>query len=341
MYIIRPIQMSDYQAYIDLAFMAKLGMLSLPKNRDQLKKNTEISLKAFSEPVHKRDNAFYLFVLENIETQEIGGVCGIYAQIGTEAPRYCYHLEKVEVKPFEDIPLIQQIRLLKPKAISHGPSEICSLYLAPSFRKEGLGKLLSLSRFLFIAHFPDLFENEIIAEMRGYVNRDNSNPFWENVGRKFLNISYPELIQMEHQGLSFIPHILPEYPLYLDLLPKEAQEVVGKVHENTQPALMILQNQGFQPCGLYDIFDAGPIVRAEKNHILSITESRNAVIGSTTQDLIDSPPYIISNNKLNFRACISPIKFITSEKVIVPFKTAQALDLTPGNSLRYIAASEP
>jgi arginine N-succinyltransferase len=270
MYLIRPIQRQDYQAYVDLAFTAKLGMLSLPKNPERLKENIAISLKAFSENVNEIKGEFYLFVLESIQTKQIGGVCGIYARIGVENPKYYYHLETEKVKRVDSLPITTKIRLLRPIAISQGPSEICSLFLAPSFRKEGLGKLLSLSRFLFIAQFPDRFADEIIAEMRGFVNQDNSNPFWEHVGRKFLNVSYPELIQREHQGLSFVPHVVPKHPLYLDLLPQEAQNAVGKIHENTRPALKILQHQGFEPCGLFDIFDAGPIVKAKKKQIRSI-----------------------------------------------------------------------
>ena len=47
-----------------------------------------------------------------------------------------------------------------------------------------MGRFLSLVRFLFIAAYPDCFENEIIAEMRGHIEENNKSFFgnpWENI----------------------------------------------------------------------------------------------------------------------------------------------------------------
>jgi arginine N-succinyltransferase len=334
MYIIRPILLSDYQAYVDLAFAAKLGMLTMPKNPELLKQYLHNSVTTFLG--QRSDESFYLFVLENTETKEIGGVSGIYTHIGMNSPRHYYRMENVDLQPYGSLPIVKQLHVLKPIAVSRGPSEICSLFLAPHFRKEGLGKLLSLSRFLFIANFSDWFEQEIIAEMRGYVNNDNTNAFWDCVGRNFLNISYPELIQTQHQGMEFIPHIIPEYPIYLELLPPQAQEVIGKVHDNTCPALKMLQNEGFAPCGLYDLFDAGPLIKAETKKIRTIAERQTVVMEGATMHPMVSPFYIISNDKIDFRACLSPLNFTTPTSATLPINIAQELNLQLGDTFSYI-----
>ncbi|MFN3589050.1 MAG: arginine N-succinyltransferase, partial [Spirosomataceae bacterium] len=36
----------------------------------------------------------------------------------------------------------------------------------------------------------------------------------------------------------FIAELMPKYPIYVSLLSKEAQAVIGKVHEKTRPALL-------------------------------------------------------------------------------------------------------
>ena len=52
-----------------------------------------------------------------------------------------------------------------------GPCEICSLFLAPEHRRAGgnLSRLLSLSRFLFMAEFAKTFEPTVIAEGPGVI----------------------------------------------------------------------------------------------------------------------------------------------------------------------------
>ncbi len=336
MYVIRPIEKSDFQAYTDLAFSAKLGMLSLPKDLEKLKTNIDLSLKSFSTPLELRKTSFYLFVLENVPSKQVGGICGIYASIGVPFPHYYYQKECIHLKPCPSLPLAKELHLLRPIAISEGPSELCSLFLTANFRKEGLGKLLSLSRFLFMARFPERFEEEIMAEMRGFINLENTNPFWEQVGKKFLSVSYQELIQMQHQGLDFVPYVLPEYPLYIELLPKEAQEVIGQIHPNTHPAFAILKKEGFTPCGLYDIFDAGPILKAKKNEIRSIVKSRSAILLDNATSLPESPLYILSNDKTDFRACLSPIQFKSRQEAFLPAAIADSLMIQPGDPFRYL-----
>jgi arginine N-succinyltransferase len=334
MFLIRPIQLSDYQAYVELAYTAKLGMLTMPKNPELLQQYLQNALLTFSD--RPCNNPYYLFVLENTETKQIGGVCGIFASIGADAPKYYFSLEKQELTPYGSLPLAKQLHTLKPISISQGPSEICSLFLAPNVRKAGLGKLLSFSRFLFIANFPKRFTQEIYAEMRGFANEDNTNPFWDCIGRKFLNLHYPELIEREHQGMDFVPYVLPKHPIYVELLPKEAQEAIGKVHINTCPALKMLQEEGFAPCDLFDIFDAGPVIKAETQKIRTVANCQKALMEGATMHNIESPLYIVSNDRLDFRACLSPLQFSSPSTASLPISVAKGLNLQLGDSFTYI-----
>ena len=62
---------------------------------------------------------------------------------------------------------------------------------------------------------------------------------------------------------------MPKYPIYVNLLSKEAQQVINKVHDKTVPALRLLEAEGFaRRKGYVDIFDAGPTVEAlQEDHI--------------------------------------------------------------------------
>ena len=47
----------------------------------------------------------------------------------------------------------------------NGPCEIGSLFLHPDYRRNGTGRMLSASRFLFMAEHKHRFETQVIAEM--------------------------------------------------------------------------------------------------------------------------------------------------------------------------------
>lgn len=337
MHIIRPIRQDDAEAYAKFAFAAHLGMSNLPKNTESLHKNIQASLAAFASQGTSDRNWFYLFVIEDLATKEIGGICGIYSQIGIDYPYYYYREETLTPKPYKELPIKSPLRILKPVKINQGPSEICSLYLAPPFRKEGLGRLLSLSRFLFIAAFSSRFQESILAEMRGCIDQNNYTPFWEYLGRRFLDVDYAKAQHIRNTDKNFIPYILPEYPIYVDLLPKEAQEMIGKVYENTVPALKMLEKEGFKLKKDYDVFDAGPVVQAQTKAIRTIQATSKGILKDIAKEPLPSNKYIVANGKLDFRACFSFLKH-SGEDVWIPAETAEALSLQKGDGIHFATA---
>jgi arginine N-succinyltransferase len=52
----------------------------------------------------------------------------------------------------------------------NGPAEIGSLFLSPEYRGRDAGRLLQLSRFLFVAEHPDAFEPQVVSELRGVID---------------------------------------------------------------------------------------------------------------------------------------------------------------------------
>lgn len=66
---------------------------------------------------------------------------------------------------------------------------------------------------------------------------------------------------------------MPKYPIYIDLLPEEAVAVIGRVHEQTTPALAMLESQGFVRTDQIDIFDGGPVVKCATQSIAAVQAS--------------------------------------------------------------------
>src|SRR6185295_1467127 len=76
----------------------------------------------------------------------------------------------------------------------------------------------------------------------------------------------------------FIADLMPKHPLYVPLLPPDAQAVIGQVHPDTRPALKLLESEGFTFSGMVDIFEGGPVVMTAIDTIRTVRESVHAVV---------------------------------------------------------------
>lgn len=329
MIIIRPIRESDLDQYEKLAFTATLGITNLPKNRELLQQKIQKSLQAFHEKNPKIGRQDYCFVLEDLSSGEIGGTCGVFSRTGTPHPLIYYKVETLSPTK----------KILRYVAHTKGPTEVCALYIAPEWRKEGLGRLLSLSRFLFIANFLERFEETVFAEMRGVITPDETSPFWEGLGRQSLNLDYSKVMAAQEIGDRTIYDSMPQFLIDISQLPLKAQEVIGKPHVNTKPALNMLVKEGFQPTGEIDVFDGGPRISAKTREIATIKNSHTAkvVINDEKQEL---PIAMISNTALDFRSCYGTLLMIDGQRVQITEETAKALNVKNGDQIRYMLRKE-
>src|SRR5205823_6006933 len=113
----------------------------------------------------------------------------------------------------------------------------------------------------------------------------------------------------------FIADLMPTHPIYIPLLAKEAREVIGKVHEQSAPAMTMLVEEGFVANGMVDIFDAGPIVQCKREQIRAVKESKKANVQEIVDELAPQEPRIVSSARKEFRACKGEIEPLTSGAV--------------------------
>lgn len=334
MIIIRPIQDSDSEAFIDFVFQSTLGMRSLPKNRDRLLQKIANSQLSFSKNTSAPTQEIYLFILEDLSSKQIIGTSAIWTTKGTLSTDLFYRLETIPFScPWQEAP--KELKILKVVSPKEDITKIGSLYLHPSFQHHGLGSLLSLSRFLFMAGHPHLFFPTVIAELRGVIQKNQTSPFWNGLGRHFCNISFPELMSRLDQYKSIIPTLLPSHPIYVSLLSLDAQEAIGAVHESTIGALKMLTHEGFTSTRDIDLFDGGPKVSAKLPHIHTIKQSTTTTLGKISSDSLEGNLYIIANESLSFRACYGKIYIESSGEAVLTKEVAEALNLTVGAPFRY------
>ena len=283
MFITRPIQESDLASLMDLLQHAGHGLTSLPKDEKLIAEKILHSERSFLHRGNRPNGESYLFVMEEAFTGKLIGISGIISKLGGFDPVYFYRL-KSEEKFSKVLGIKKTIRTLHMEKTHSGPAEICSLFLSPKYRNSQNGRFLSLSRFLFMAENEQYFEDLVIAEMRGQVNDEGHSPFWEAVGRKFMDIDFIEADYLLMKSNSFIEELLPDVPILVELLPQKAQDVIAEVHENTKPARRILEQEGFKFNNVVGIIEPGPILEARLNQVRAYKESSVIEIGEVSSD---------------------------------------------------------
>ncbi|MFC3122976.1 arginine N-succinyltransferase [Agaribacter flavus] len=340
MLIVRPIEERDYPALYDIAVESGVGFTSLPVNEALLKQKIERAQEAFKAQITHPGNESYLFVLEDTDTGEVLGTSGIEASVGMNDAFYHYHLGKV-VHASRELGIHNTVEILTFCNDYTGVSELCSLFLREKARKGLTGRLLSKFRFLFMAEHDQRFSNTVIAEMRGVSDEQGKSPFWEWLEAHFFSMDFPTADYLTGIGKKvFIAELMPKYPIYVNLLSKEAQACIGQVHEKTKPALRLLEQEGFRCRGYVDIFDAGPTVEADIHNLTTVQNAQHSSVKiSNTEMTADSMENrLVINNKVSgFRACIVPIQnsLHTFDELPIPAEYADALQVENGDSIYH------
>ena len=294
MLTVRAVQEQDLDGLFALAEQTGGGMTTLKADRKALGQRIEIACASFAEQIAppQRD---YVFVMEDSANRQLVGVCAIKSAVGLDEPFYNYRIGTL-VHSSKELKVFSRMETLYLSNDLTGSAEFCSLFLHPEYRSGNNGRLLSKSRFLFIAQFPHLFPEKLIAEMRGFQRADGTSPFWDSLGRFFFKMDFDRADDLSTLGKkSFIAELMPRHPLYVAYLPQEAQDVIGRVHVDTAPARRLLEQEGLHYEGYVDIFDAGPVLQARVSELRALRESTLAVIDPSQRATASAIPMLVAN----------------------------------------------
>ncbi len=302
--LIRPILENDLPALVDLARGAGVGVTTLPPDEERLARRIQVSCSSFAGALAPAQ-ANYFFVLETCANDRLAGTCGIAAAVGLDEPWYNYRVGTA-VYCSREIGVYRQLQTLFLTNDLTGATELCSLFLAPDYRRDGNGTLLSKSRLLFLAEFPQRFAKNVIAELRGVSDEEGLSPFWESLGRHFFRMDFSRADYLSGVGnKSFIAELMPQHPVYSAFLSQDAQAAIGQVHAATRPARAMLEAEGFHYQGYVDIFDAGPALECRLDEIRAVRKS--VVAEAVAGEVGDAPRWLVANRRENdFRALVAP-----------------------------------
>lgn len=330
--VVRPICDQDLEYYIAFSKQANFGFTTLPRDPNLIKTHLQWSVESFKKEVTTPGDEFYLFVAEDLDTKQVLGISGILATTGGKDPLHYFRKESYTVDDATDA-TVKEIPILTTVSYVRGSTEICSLYVLPEFRSYGIGKLLSLARFLYIKAYPHRFTSTIFAELRGVVSKHITSIFWESVGRHFFNKPIEEVYEMLQYSRSFIANFLPKYPIYCALLPQEVQDTIGKNDPQTSGAYATLIHLGFEKTADVDLFDAGPKLSCDKESITLIQESERVHITNIVDSLQTQIPAILAAVQPNFRACTSCFAYNESGGITILKSCAAMLGVNTSDTL--------
>jgi arginine N-succinyltransferase len=295
MFLVRSVRETDIDDLYSLSSIVLF--INLPKDRNIIKEKIQNSIKSFQNSDPDLAKNTYIFVLEDVHKSKVIGVSMIHAKHGTEKEPHFFLRVSQEYKYSKTINTGFIHGTLKLGLDTNGPTEIGGLVISPEYRghSKKLGKLLSFSRFLYIAMYPEKFKEQLHSELMPPLGSDGKSPLWEAIGRRFMNMDYAEADQLSRNNKEFILSLYPSDNIYQTLLPIEARNSIGKVSKETMPVKSMLEKIGFTYAEEVDPFDGGPHYKANTKDVSTINSLKAMSIKvDKSIDLNSTRPYLIS-----------------------------------------------
>ena len=285
--LIRPVRRQDATALVELATL--LDTMNLPRDPAVIANiiaESEASFAHFACPAHGQPDTTFpkrTYTLVAVQGEQLLGTASLLSHHGTpEDPHY--YLRVVE-QTFHSKQLDMQRRrhLLCLERDVIPWTELGGLVVHSAARGQGVGKLLVAARLLLVAMFRAFFCQRLLAELLPPRRADGSNAFWDALGGPLTGLNYYRADLLCRTDKEFIESLFPQHEIVLELLPPEAQAIVGQVGPATLPVYHLLQRAGFHYLHTIDPFDGGPHYGAPVETVQPLQHSQNLVC-------LDLPP---------------------------------------------------
>ncbi|MCW5725380.1 MAG: arginine N-succinyltransferase [Maricaulaceae bacterium] len=333
MLVVRAARRSDIDALAGLARAAGPGFTSLAVGPDKLVARLAASEAAFASAAGKPVEAAYQLMLEDGETGRVIGSAAVKDMVGVTKPYFDFKIVTLAQASKEADRRFDMEMMLLVNDFA-GAAEVGSLFVDEAARGTGAGRLIAQARYMLIAAEPQRFGKRVLAELRGVVREDGSSPFFDHVTRPFFRMTFAEADRMSAEtDNQFILDLMPNHPIYLDLLPKAARDVVGVTHPTGAGARKLLEWEGLTYDRYIDIFDGGPLMSASVDDVRTIRESRALTARAATA--LDEPAQaLVSTGRFaDFRACFALVE--TDEDCVwIEPAAMKALNLIDGEPAR-------
>jgi arginine N-succinyltransferase len=305
MYVVRPVELADVDALESLAALMTSGVHTLPRTRDTIGAFVERSIASFAAQVDIPSEESYLFVLEDGATGEVVGTAAVHASAGSNGTYFAFRNDVI-AQVSRDLNISHSVHALTLCSELTACSQLAGFHLRDREHAGIEAALLSRARLLYAVlaphRFGDLDAERVIGGSR---NR------------------------------TMIVELMPHYPVYVPLLPGDAQAAMGQIHPGGQLAFDLLTAEGFEADEYVDIFDGGPILAAHKMSLRSFCGSQHRRVENAPAEAGDHfVTYAVATNAERFRAItVACPPCDTSDAVCLPPEAQQALGVVAGDSV--------
>ena len=338
MFVVRPVELADIDALEAMAAGTMPGVHTLPKTREKIAASVERSIASFAAHVDIPSEESYLFVLEQQEPREIVGTAAIFASAGSNGTYFSFRNDVIQ-QVSRDLNISHSVHALTLCSELTAYSQLSGFYLNNRASAGLEAALLSRARLLFAVLAPHRFGDRFFVPLAGITDKNGQSPFWEALGRKFFKMDFLEAEKVigGARNRTLIVELMPHYPVYVPLLPGDAQAAMGQIHADGELAFSLLTEEGFEADDYIDIFDGGPILQAHKNSLRSFSGSMprrvvHAEPGNSSDLMVAYA--IAASNEQNFRAITVSCPSADSGDTVCLTQDAQnALMVAPGDNV--------
>jgi arginine N-succinyltransferase len=321
MFLIRQSSRDDAAQILEVA--RYLDSVNLPAQPERIDALLALSDASFAGDVDPSEREF-VFVLVDGEADRIIGTSMIHAQHGTKRSPHIYFQVLADERYSETLDRFFVHQGLRLGYDYHGPTEIGGLILLPEYRRNPakLGKLLSYTRFLFIAMHRELFRDRVLSELLPPLEPDGKSILWEHLGRRFTGLSYQEADRMSKDNKEFIRALFPHNVIYMSLLPQQVQNVIGKAGPDTRGVEKILRRIGFRYAKQIDPFDGGPHFMAKTDDITLVRDARQVTVTAVPSADLSRPWALIAVERTD------PPRFHAAGGRVIPSPDGASMGIT-------------
>jgi len=329
-YVMRAAGPGDLEGFKQLREIAGAGFTSLMLDDAAFAAKLELSAQSFAANVTSAGSERYFIALEHIESGALAGCAGVKATIGETPPFFNFRLI-TEAQSSAVVSKRFDMGVLIGVNDFTGCSEVGSLFVRPEHRANGVGRALAQCRYMLMAAEPERFRSRVVSELRGVVSPDGVSPFWEAIGRHFFRMDFSEADKLSATtDNQFILDLMPQHPVYVDLLPESARAVIGKCHDQGEGARKLLEWEGFSFSNVVDIFDGGPLMSAPRDAIRTRREARRVRLHAAS-DLQKAKRALVATPAIAQFRCTPTRASLDDGVAHVDAATLSALGLSSGD----------
>ena len=298
MTLFRPANLDDINKISAFTNKAALGLTTVPKSEENVEAYIAESMKFIGG-----DNSANRLLFVADDDGEILGISGIIPRLGVERPFYSFKKSR-HARKASRADLSVKYDTLQLTSDFDDYTELATMFVSPDHRGKGVARLLSFGRLGFIHSHRDRFNDRLMAEIRGWFDKDENSPFWDHIASKFIQTDFSTADALSAASGEFMIELMPALPILMNLVPVEAQECAGKPHELSIGAMKLLMEAGFEDTDICDIFDGGPSIQCRTDKTIIAQSAYRATGGGVDQS--DLKYLHFTGEGEAFRAALGP-----------------------------------